>query len=230
MKKHIALLCLLLTEAVFFASWPTTLYLDGGGRWDYRKPIFFENKGAEDIVGESVAIKIPQDAPFIGQAAGLLVGKPAAKVLITADPDEAIKDADCTVDFSAPGSTMTVAKKAAAKGAAMVIGTTGWYDIKEEVFAAFESAPAALSTRVYGAWNCYFPTNNFVGENAGATIGGEDTCQFASDEGFTVSSARNKLNSFAVPAGYETWIRGRKGPELSCFADPFNPETVIVVR
>ena len=72
MKKHIALLCLLLTEAVFFASWPTTLYLDGGGRWDYRKPIFFENKGAEDIVGESVAIKIPQDAPFIGQAAGTL--------------------------------------------------------------------------------------------------------------------------------------------------------------
>jgi hypothetical protein len=72
MKKHIALLCLLLTEAVFFASWPTTLYLDGGGRWDYRVPIFFENKGTEDIVGESVAIAIPPDAPFIGQAAGTL--------------------------------------------------------------------------------------------------------------------------------------------------------------
>ena len=99
-----------------------------------------------------------------------------------------------------------------------------------QVFAAFESAPAALSTRVYGAWNCYFPTNNFVGVNAGATIGGEDTCQFASDEAFTVTGARNKLNSFAVPSGYETWIRGRNGPELSCFADPFNPETVIVVR
>ena len=49
------------------------------------------------------------ESPFLGQDAGLLAGKPAAKVLITADPDEAIKDADCTVDFSAPGSTMTVA-------------------------------------------------------------------------------------------------------------------------
>ena len=72
MKKYIALLCLLLTEAAFFASWPATLYLDGGGRWDYRVPIFFENKGMQDIVGESVAIAIPQDAPFIGQAAGTL--------------------------------------------------------------------------------------------------------------------------------------------------------------
>ncbi|MBR4370020.1 MAG: hypothetical protein IKS92_03170, partial [Victivallales bacterium] len=72
MKKYIALLCLLLTEAAFFASWPTTLYLDGGGRWDFRVPIFFENKGMQDIVGESVAVEIPQDAPFIGQAAGTL--------------------------------------------------------------------------------------------------------------------------------------------------------------
>ncbi|MBR4900976.1 MAG: DUF4091 domain-containing protein [Victivallales bacterium] len=72
MKKHIALLCLLLTEAVFFASWPATLYLDGGGRWDYRVPIFFENKGMQDIVGESVAIVLPPDTPFIGQAAGTL--------------------------------------------------------------------------------------------------------------------------------------------------------------
>ena len=46
------------------------------------------------------------ESPFLGQDAGLLAGKPAAKVLITADPDEAIKDADCTVDFSAPGSTI----------------------------------------------------------------------------------------------------------------------------
>ena len=99
-----------------------------------------------------------------------------------------------------------------------------------QVFAAFESAPAALSTRVYGAWNCYFPTNNFVGVNAGATIGGEDTCLFASDEAFTVTGARNKLNSFAVPSGYETWIRGRNGPELSCFADPYSPGTVILIR
>ena len=73
MKKHIALFCLLLTSAAFFAStWPTSLYLDGGGRWDYRVPIFFENKGAQDIVGESIAITVPQDSPLIGQTAGTL--------------------------------------------------------------------------------------------------------------------------------------------------------------
>ena len=99
-----------------------------------------------------------------------------------------------------------------------------------QVFAAFESAPADLATRVYGAWNCYFPSRGFVGHNDGATIGGEDTCLFASDEAFTVTGARNKLNSFAVPSGYETWIRGRNGPELSCFADPYSPGTVILIR
>ena len=73
MKKHIVLLCLLLTEVAFFASpWPTTLYLDGGGRWSFRVPIFFENKGAQDIVGESITVTVPPDAPFIGQAAGTL--------------------------------------------------------------------------------------------------------------------------------------------------------------
>ncbi|MBQ2337338.1 MAG: hypothetical protein II381_13565, partial [Victivallales bacterium] len=63
MKKHIVLLCLLLTEVAFFASpWPTTLYLDGGGRWNFRIPIFFENKGTQDIVGESVTVTIPPDS------------------------------------------------------------------------------------------------------------------------------------------------------------------------
>ncbi|MBO7091480.1 MAG: hypothetical protein J6W23_06815, partial [Victivallales bacterium] len=73
MKKHIVLLCLLLTEVAFFASpWPTTLYLDGGGLWNFRIPIFFENKGAQDIVGESVTVAIPPDSPLIGQTAGTL--------------------------------------------------------------------------------------------------------------------------------------------------------------
>lgn len=99
-----------------------------------------------------------------------------------------------------------------------------------QVFAAFDSAPANLATRVYGAWNCYFPSRGFVGHNAGATIGGEDTCQIASDVGFSVSAARKKLNSFAVADGYETWIRGRNGPELECFSEVYSFGTAIFIR
>ena len=99
-----------------------------------------------------------------------------------------------------------------------------------QVFASFESAPGDSARRVYGAWNCYFPSRGFVGHNAGATIGGEDTCQFASDVGFSVPAARKKLNSFAVADGYETWIRGRNGPELECFSEVYSFGTAIFIR
>ena len=72
MRKLYALLCLLLTAVAFSATWPSTFYLDGGGQWDCRVPLFFENTGTTDIVGESVAIPVPQDVPFIGQAAHTL--------------------------------------------------------------------------------------------------------------------------------------------------------------
>ena len=84
------------------------------------------------------------ESPFLGQDAGLLVGKPAAKVLVTADIDEAIKDADCTVDFSSPGSSMAVAKKAAEKGLAMVIGTTGLVDEQKAVLRKLADGGARI--------------------------------------------------------------------------------------
>ena len=84
------------------------------------------------------------ESPFLGQDAGLLVGKPAAKVLITADVDEAIKDADCTVDFSSPGSSMAVAKKATEKGIAIVIGTTGLVDEQKAVLKKLADSGARI--------------------------------------------------------------------------------------
>ena len=99
-----------------------------------------------------------------------------------------------------------------------------------QVFGSFGSAISEGAARIYGAWNCYFPVRVFFGYNAGATIGGEDTCQFASDAEFSVSAAKNELNVFANSDGYVTWIRGKKGPELSCFAEPYDPGTIILIR
>ena len=84
------------------------------------------------------------ESPFLGQDAGLLVNKPAAKVLITADVDEAIKYADCTVDFSSPGSSMAVAKKATEKGIAMVIGTTGLVDEQKALLKKLADSGARI--------------------------------------------------------------------------------------
>ena len=72
MKKIIALICLLFAAAAFSMPWPTTLYLDGGGRWTRRVPIFFENKGGADITGEAVAVPITEDCHIVGQTAGTL--------------------------------------------------------------------------------------------------------------------------------------------------------------
>lgn len=66
-----------------------------------------------------------QGSPFIGQDAGAIAGKGLANVTITDDVDVALKDADALIDFTAPAATVALAKKAAAKGVSMVIGTTG---------------------------------------------------------------------------------------------------------
>ena len=72
MQKHLAILCLLLAAVSFAASWPTTLYLDGGGQWNKRVPIFFENLGEKDLVGRPVTLDIDLNSPLIGQIAGAI--------------------------------------------------------------------------------------------------------------------------------------------------------------
>ncbi|MBP5673714.1 MAG: DUF4091 domain-containing protein [Victivallales bacterium] len=72
MRKHLAILCLLLAVVSFAASWPTNFYLDGGGQWNKRVPIFFENIGNEDLAGRPVALNIDKNSPLIGQIAGTI--------------------------------------------------------------------------------------------------------------------------------------------------------------
>lgn len=66
-----------------------------------------------------------EQCPFLGADAAQLAGLPPAGVKITAEVAEAIRDADCVVDFTFAAATRALAPKVAAAGKAMVIGSTG---------------------------------------------------------------------------------------------------------
>ena len=96
-----------------------------------------------------------------------------------------------------------------------------------QLFAAFQSITTASATRVYGAWNCFFMDDEFVGYNAGSVIHTEGNVT-AVDVGYTSSSASVALNDWAKENGYEQWVDGNVGgidyPELKIFCA--NPPTV----
>ena len=58
---------------------------------------------------------------------------------ICAVPVELAKECVC-IDFTAPEAFRANYRTIAANFKAVVVGTTGWYDIKDDVFAAFEQA------------------------------------------------------------------------------------------
>ena len=58
---------------------------------------------------------------------------------ICAIPKETAKECVC-IDFTTPEAFRANYPTLAANFKAVVVGTTGWYDIKQEVFAAFEAA------------------------------------------------------------------------------------------
>ena len=58
---------------------------------------------------------------------------------VCAVPDEVARES-VVIDFTTPEAFRANYPAIARKFKAAVIGTTGWYDIKEEVFAAFEAA------------------------------------------------------------------------------------------
>ena len=58
---------------------------------------------------------------------------------ICAVPREVARECVC-IDFTTPDAFKANYKTIAANFKAAVVGTTGWYDMKEEVFAAFEAA------------------------------------------------------------------------------------------
>jgi 4-hydroxy-tetrahydrodipicolinate reductase len=78
------------------------------------------------------------NSPALGEDAGQLVGRPANGVTLTADAETAFAEADAVIDFSSPAATVALARLAAAKGVAHVIGTTGLspHDLAEIAAAA----------------------------------------------------------------------------------------------
>ena len=85
----------------------------------------------------SGALDVP-GSPAIGQDAGAFAGQPAG-VAISADLAEALRGADCLIDFTRPEGTLKHVAYCAEHGIKLVIGTTGFDDAgKEAIRAAAE--------------------------------------------------------------------------------------------
>ncbi len=75
-------------------------------------------------------------SPLLGQDAGIVAGVGALDVALTTDMDACLAQSDVVIAFTAPDPTMEMARKAAAKNVAMVIGTTGLLAAQKEELAA----------------------------------------------------------------------------------------------
>ena len=80
-----------------------------------------------------------------------------ATVDVCSVPDEVARECVC-IDFSTPAAFRANYPELARKFKAVVVGTTGWYDIKDEVFAAFEAAgkPLVWASNFSIGVNAYF--------------------------------------------------------------------------
>jgi 4-hydroxy-tetrahydrodipicolinate reductase len=88
-------------------------------------------------------------------------------------PDEVARES-VVIDFTTPEAFRANYPTIARKFKAAVIGTTGWYDIKEEVFAAFEAA----GTPMVWASNFSIGVNAFF-----AAV--ERACEVLKGQGYT---------------------------------------------
>jgi 4-hydroxy-tetrahydrodipicolinate reductase len=85
-------------------------------------------------------------SPLLGQDTGLLAGGAASHVMVTAEPEPLLRDADAVVDFTVPAATLALAAKTAQARVAHVIGTTGLSAAEEDTIrAAARSTPIVKS-------------------------------------------------------------------------------------
>ena len=75
--------------------------------------------------------------PELGQDAGAVCALPPLGVVLTDDPAEGLRDAQVAIDFTLPAATEGNVAAAAARGAALVVGTTG---LERAQMAALEAA------------------------------------------------------------------------------------------
>ncbi len=95
--------------------------------------------------------------PAIGQDAGLLAGLGPSGVKVAADVDAALKDADVLIDFTSPEAAAEHAAVCAARGAAMVVGTTGLDETQKAALAkAAKKVPVVFSPNMSVGVNLLF--------------------------------------------------------------------------
>ena len=92
---------------------------------------------------------------------------------VCAVPKEVAQECVC-IDFTTPEAFRANYPTLAANFKAVVVGTTGWYDIKEEVFAAFEAAGTPM---IWGS--------NFSVGVLALFAGVEHACEVLKGHGYT---------------------------------------------
>ncbi|MBI5418790.1 MAG: 4-hydroxy-tetrahydrodipicolinate reductase [Deltaproteobacteria bacterium] len=104
----------------------------------------------------SAAVEVPGH-PLLGQDAFEAAGAGKAGVAITDDFSRAISDADVAIDFTHAASSVGHARRAAAAGKAIVIGSTGFTPEQlAEVRGAAKGIPCVLSPNMSVGVNLMF--------------------------------------------------------------------------
>jgi 4-hydroxy-tetrahydrodipicolinate reductase len=106
---------------------------------------------------ELVAAMERPGSPLLGQDAGTVAGLAAFGVLIAAELDEALAEADVVIDFTAPSATAWTVSRAAEHEVGVIIGTTGLGEAeKRAVWQASERIPIVLSANMSLGVNVLF--------------------------------------------------------------------------
>ncbi len=128
--------------------------------------------------------------PLLGQDAGLVAGVGQAGVPLTSDMDACLAMSDAVISFTVPAASMEAARKAAAAGAAIVIGTTG--------LSAEEKAE--LSGLAGGGARIVFSPNMSVGVNLLFAICGKVAAMLGEEYDIEVVEMHHNLKKDA-PSG-----------------------------
>ncbi len=134
------------------------------------------------------AFEVPEH-PGVGQDAGLVAGVGELGVTIEGSMQEASDQGDVLIDFTAPQATLQNIRASAAKGIAMVIGTTG---ITGEVLEEIES----LARKI----RCVLAPNMSVGVNVMFKIAGEMARILGADYDMEILEVHHRLKKDA-PSG-----------------------------
>lgn len=155
------------------------------------------------------------DSPFIGRDAGELSGN-ANGVIISADIEAALTEADCLIDFTRPEGTLEHLRVARRTGCHMVIGTTGLkVEEKAQIAEAAKDIPIVFASNMAVGANAVFKLLDVA---ARILASGYDVEVFEAHHRFKVDAPSGTALSMAEVVAKaldrdlkETAIYGREG-------------------